>query len=360
MAEIETADANSEEGFNAIFEAVKAGYDKQSLPLRLLLKWGIDIEEEVDTDQGFKYVLGDYLKLVRKEGKLAELLALAYSGNIGNPLLAAAARRYLEDPQAALAKYENAKPPELPGSLEALVTTRSKLVAFGEFLERVRSLGHRLCRIEVPGGGGTGFLVGASHVLTNHHVIQPVQEGRAPVEDVICRFDFWAPDGKGEAAGTPFHLAAEWLRGDSPYSRSDLTGTGEPGDSELDYALLRLDAEAGNGEAADGARRGWFDLPDKAPIIARGDAAMIPQHPAGRPLEVAYGRVLEFPGGGRRYRYDVTTEGGSSGSPVFDTDLTLFGLHHAADPAGAPDYNQAVPLWRVARDLQAHNVVWTG
>ena len=106
--------------------------------------------------------------------------------------------------------------------------------------------------------------------------------------------------------------------------------------------------------------RGWFDLPDKAPIIARGDAAMIPQHPAGRPLEVAYGRVLEFPGGGRRYRYDVTTEGGSSGSPVFDTDLTLFGLHHAADPTGAPDYNQAVPLWRVARDLQAHNVVWTG
>ena len=241
-----------------------------------------------------------------------------------------------------------------------MVTTRSKLVAFGEFLERVRSLGHRLCRIEVPGGGGTGFLVGASHVLTNHHVIQPVQEGRAPVEDVICRFDFWAPDGKGEAEGTPFHLAAEWLRGDSPYSKSDLTGTGEPGDSELDYALLRLDAEAGNGQAADGARRGWFDLPDKAPIIARGDAAMIPQHPAGRPLEVAYGRVLEFPGGGRRYRYDVTTEGGSSGSPVFDTDLTLFGLHHAADPAGAPDYNQAVPLWRVARDLQAHNVVWTG
>lgn len=359
MAEVEAVNANTDEAFNAIYEAVRAGYDKDSLSLRLLLKWGIDLKEEVDAGQGFKYVLGDYMQIVRKQGKLPELLALAFSGNTGNPLISAAAAKYLDDTEAALAKYNNAEPPKLPGSLEALVTTRSRLLRFGEFLERVQSLGHRLCRIEVPNGGGTGFLVGASHVLTNFHVIEPVKEGGAPFEDVVCRFDCWSSDGKTEAKGTPVALAADWLRADRPYSRSDLTGTGEPAADQLDYALLKLASTEGKGKAPDGGERGWFELPEKAPIIARGDAAMIPQHPSGRELEVAYGRVLEFPGTGLRYRYDITTEGGSSGSPVFNADLTLFGLHHAADPEGKPDYNQAVPLWRVVGDLKARAVDWT-
>ena len=52
-------------------------------------------------------------------------------------------------------------------------------------------------------------------------------------------------------------------------------------------------------------------------------------------------------------RYDVTTASGSSGSPCLPFDLDIIGLHHAAEPASNPRYNQAIPLWAIAKDLEA-------
>ena len=66
---------------------------------------------------------------------------------------------------------------------------------------------------------------------------------------------------------------------------------------------------------------------------------------------IAMGIVVEFPATGLRYRYNTTTGPGASGAPVFSADVDLIGLHHAADPDRAPEYNQAVPTWRVARAL---------
>jgi len=359
MTRIDPAVELTPQALEEIQAAIVHGYNLAALNQQLRYKWGMKLGDEINVAQGFKYVVGDLLAYAEGQGKVPELLALAVSGRPQNPLLSTAAGRYLAEPAQA-ASYGDPAASALPGSLEALVTSRSRLFSFGEFLTRVRAIGTRLCRIE-PGDGrnGTGWLVGASHLLTNYHVVERAISGERAPDQFVCRFDFWSEqEGAGEPAGTPVGLAANWLAASSPYSPSDLSGAGEPAATELDYALLNLAEPMGNAALPGGGTRGWFEFGPEAPIVARADAAMIPQHANGRPLEVAFGRVLEFPGAGMRYRYDVTTEGGSSGSPVFNADLTLLGLHHAADPQGQPDYNQAVPLWRIARDLAGRGVDW--
>lgn len=361
MTRIDPAIEITPQALEEIQAAIVHGYNLAALNQRLRYKWGMKLADEINVAQGFKYVVGDLIAYAEGQGQVPELLALAVSGRPQNPLLSKAAAHYLADPQQAAIKYSDVATPTLPGSLEALVTTRSRLFGFGEFLTRVRAIGTRLCRVELADGGrGTGWLVGASHLLTNYHVVERAVRGELTPDQIVCRFDFWSEqEGAADPAGTPAGLAAaDWLAASSPYSQSDLSGTGDPAATELDFALLNLAEPVGNAALPGGGTRGWFEFGPEAPIVARADPAMIPQHASGRPLEVAFGRVLEFPGMGMRYRYDVTTEPGSSGSPVFNADLTLLGLHHAADPEGQPDYNQAVPLWRIARDLAGRGVDW--
>ena len=49
-----------------------------------------------------------------------------------------------------------------------------------------------------------------------------------------------------------------------------------------------------------------------------------------------------------RVRYRVNTEGGSSGSPVFDVNWNLLAIHHWGDPDARPmklaRWNQGVPI----------------
>lgn len=318
-------------------------------------KWGFELGDELDPNRGRKYVYGDLVTFVEGEGKSRDLLALALSAKPNNPKLRMLGGQLLPDMPAATARYatQAAAVPavRLPTTLEAVVTERSRLFDFGAFLERVTAIGPRLCRVAAGSAKGTGFLIGPCHVLTNYHVVEPVLDDPAKWPDVTCLFDYWRQPGSAtEPPGTPVKLAAD--KGvviSSPYSDSDLSGTGAPGDDQLDFALLRL-------SECVGAQRGFFALPTKPTILAQHDVVMIPQHVLGQPLEVAYGAIVELPGSGLRYRYDVTTDNGSSGAPVFTADLDPIGLHHAADPDDGPSYNQGVPLWRVARALAQANI----
>jgi hypothetical protein len=132
----------------------------------------------------------------------------------------------------------------------------------------------------------------------------------------------------------------------SPYSDSDLSGTGDPQDDQLDYALLPLAERPGDA-------RGWYALDPLPRLLALNDFLFVCQHAGGQMLQLAMGTITDFPGKALRIRYDVTTEPGSSGSPCFSAELDPVGLHHAADPAATPTYNQAVPLWLIARDAKA-------
>jgi hypothetical protein len=330
-----------------IHTALVEGYGVEELDRRLGYKWGASarLDRTVGTEGGSEGIFDRALSWAERKGRGRDLLALAWSGNCTNPYLRAAAARLLPDLDQAYALYERAVPVALPDSLEAMVTARSKLVNYGEFLERYQQLGTAICLVKTPTKTGTGFLIGSRAVLTNYHVVENELANPDSGRQIVCRFDF--RDG-GEGVDKPVDRAT-WHGPSSPYSGSDLGSGGDPTPDQLDFALLYL------AEPAE-AERGRWKLSDSAPIIVPGDVVVVAEHPSGEQLSVAYGTIVSLPASGLRYRYNCTTTAGASGSPVLSADLELLGLHHAAEPTNAPTYNQAIPAFQIARALQAGGV----
>src|SRR5207237_3874432 len=80
--------------------------------------------------------------------------------------------------------------------LEALVQENAKSIVLATFLQRLAELEPMVCKVEVPGNVGTGFLVGPDLVLTNHHVVLPIINKTVSLQQVFVRFDYrFAADG---------------------------------------------------------------------------------------------------------------------------------------------------------------------
>lgn len=337
----------------AFIDAIVKAYPEQEfLYYRLANKWGIRVQDDIVAlgQFPFKIIVRRIVEHARSEDRLLDLLGLAWSDKPGNAKLKALADSWLTDPAGVLAKYQAAAPPPVvpgppsPHHLERLVNNNSRLVNLHDWLAGLTQLSGALCRVCIPEVNGTGFLIGRRTVLTNYHVVEPAIDAGATGDQIFCEFDY------GHAGAVPLRLparaGAEWLGPKSPYSLSDTTGSGKPAPDELDFAIIRLAAEVD-------AARVPLALPYAPPVVSLNDYVVIGQHPGGGEAQLAVGQVVEYPGESLRYRYDVTTEGGSSGSPVLDFNLRLVGLHHAADPAGEPRYNQAIPIARIKRALEA-------
>ncbi len=73
----------------------------------------------------------------------------------------------------------------------------------------------------------------------------------------------------------------------------------------------------------------------------------------GDVLKLAIGDHLGFNAAGNRMHYDANTlPGSSSGSPIFNADLQLIGLHHRGDPdahalAADSHANQGIPISKI-------------
>ena len=250
--------------------------------------------------------------------------------------------------------------------LERIVSRRSVFQDPASFRARLSRIETWVCRIDVPGAGGTGLLVQPDLVLTNHHVMQPVYSGAVSRDDVAFRFDFRAfADGSVLVAETRYGLAPDWDVDRSPPSDQDtIVGGAEPKADELDYALLRLARPIGNESIGStdpqAPPRGWFDVPATTPAILENEPLFVLQYPSDLRLQLAVGAVLGHSPGGTRLRHNARTLGGSSGSPCFDANLAMVALHHAGDPdygtGHAPTYNQAIPLGRILALMSQHQV----
>ncbi|ESQ92602.1 trypsin-like peptidase domain-containing protein [Asticcacaulis benevestitus] len=336
----------------AIGDAIRKAYpNRDFFYMRLHNKWGVDVEDDVTSlDNPGGVVMARIVQYARANGRQLDLLALAWADVPGNPALKALANNWLTPPEAALAKYAPpplaAPPPQVRPTLEKLVAKRSRLINLQAFQQRLAGLSGALCRIQAAGIKGTGFLIGRHTVLTNYHVVKAAIAADTQGDQIFCEFDYY--DANIRTVLFNGAMGIDWLDLNSPYSESDLTGKGVPGPDELDFALITLSQDV------EPARRPvtWPTLP---PVVSQRDFVLICQHPGGEPAKLAMGEVLDYPGG-LRYRYDVTTESGSSGSPVFDVDLNLVALHHAADPTLFPQYNQGVPIARIMAALKAAKI----
>jgi len=191
------------------------------------------------------------------------------------------------------------------------------------FLYRGADAAASVCRVNLPGGSGTGFLIATSKfIMTNNHVIADKEEAR----EAIAEFRF-------EEGGASLMVNLEPDRFFLTSKELDFTivGCGDPALDEFDpIPLLRNPS-----------------------TVTRGEKVNIIQHPRGRPKEVALHNNDVLRVKDKVVWYETDTEPGSSGSPVFNNAWDLVALHHAGWIENGVTTNEGVRIAAIVSHLVA-------
>ncbi|MDN5796977.1 MAG: serine protease [Intrasporangium sp.] len=228
--------------------------------------------------------------------------------------------------------------PADPGGLERTIEAQSSLLDVS-FLERGIELSPSICKLLVTLNDakryyGTAFRIGPDLLLTNHHVLFDDVGPATAVEA------WWGYELAFGGAAREYTVVA--------CSPESIVGR-----VDHDWAIVRA---AG-------------PLPDSAqPIPLTGapapkvlDRVYIIQHPQGREKKI--GMIHNVVDGvtDQVIQYRTDTEGGSSGSPVFDEQWQVVGLHHRwgsrVTNGRTQYYNQGRRIERVAEGLTAEGVL---
>jgi hypothetical protein len=293
-------------------------------------------------------VVYDVLREIQANNLCLELVKTAHEWNPFEAALEMLHRQFM-----AIKTVEPGQAEEL----EALLTiTREQFLNPLTFAARFGPIRYRVCRIEKGRKQAvyrqplaTGFLVNADLVLTNHHVIAPILAGKLAPQEFLCGFDRVELDNQVLSGPTyGLHTPSQqdgWL-----LAMSDTV--------DLDYALLRLDAPAGDlpivGSATDptAAKRGWLSLSESgSQALERAAPLLIFQHPDGLPLRLDLRMVGML--SAKRVTYTTNTMKGSSGSPCFDRELRLSALHRGQGGS----LNEGVPVAAILADLAKKGVL---
>lgn len=235
----------------------------------------------------------------------------------GKPL--AVFRRALDELSGIPALPDPASLPELQ---EEVVIHQNDMVDF-TFLERGVAAGRSVAKLAVPrhqDGApdplrkeflGTGWLIAPDILCTNHHVLCARDRGELPpdaqslqkqAEAMRVVFGFDSPSVQGPTARVVRRLA---------------------GDLTLDYVLLQIAPAPGLPPLRICAAELIATEQRKVPVN-------IIQHPNGESKKVACRNNLATRSEGTELRYFTDTDGGSSGSPVFNDAWEVVALHRGA------------------------------
>jgi V8-like Glu-specific endopeptidase len=256
--------------------------------------------------------------------------------------------------------------PDLPGEAERqdLISENSSLQSISNFArgfaqagieaEEMAKIIRQVCRIDIAGvPAGTGFLVRPDMVMTAYHVVRPMlqdgSERQGSDRQMKIVFDDYSilSDGYTERlSGRVLSVPPNWLAYKSACHDEELAGRLPEDlkhlDGFLDYALIRLKGVARVGlPPVQLASTGRLRAEDHIHIF---------QHPSGRALSIDREQVVEVLGADVRFYHGVNTEPGSSGSPCFDSEYRVVGIHQAGPkngPASAQnpqERNRGVPI----------------
>jgi hypothetical protein len=213
--------------------------------------------------------------------------------------------------------------------------TYEKVVGLNNLLSigwvgRALELAACVCLVKLSSGAGSGFLIAPDLLLTNHHVLPDAETAAAAVAE--------------------FNYQADWGGQLEPVRRFTCDASFFHISTELDYAIVRV-----NG--APGDLYGFVDLAKRAdPTV--NDFVSIIQHPNGGPKKIAFTDNKVSAVFDDLVQYSTDTEPGSSGSPVFNQDWEIVGLHHRGGGLAGPDgkkyfTNEAIQIGSVVRDAAA-------
>ncbi|MBI5248588.1 MAG: trypsin-like peptidase domain-containing protein [Desulfomonile tiedjei] len=203
-----------------------------------------------------------------------------------------------------------------------------------------------ICKIETSGTNyegrfgswcGTGFLVAKDILLTNHHVLN----SREVASGALCIFGYEQDVDGSQTPTKAFRLVPDRLFLTSPVE-------------ELDFTFVAIDGEPGNEFGFIHLDRAYFKIFD-------GECANIIQHPNGEYKSVVLQENRVVSQDEVHLNYLSDTQGGSSGSCVFNNLWKAAALHHASRPAtdeeakgqdGIAYVNRGVKLSAIAARLE--------
>lgn len=202
---------------------------------------------------------------------------------------------------------------------------------------------------------GTGFLVDGARLgfndagmvfLTNAHVLSATVSNAIKPENARVTFEV-----ECECAQTPiFYRVREVLYTSAPGS------LGASSDDALDVTVVTL----APGTKMD-PQFSALKIASTLPLIHEKSRAYVVGHPLGGGLQISINdsQLLDIDDAERLVHYRTPTDPGSSGSPVFNTDWEVIGIHHGGSRAtprlrtsGAYEANEAVSLLSIRRCIQ--------
>jgi len=182
-----------------------------------------------------------------------------------------------------------------------------------------------VCRIKVPSGQidfegdqsifgwtGTGFLVAPNILLTNYHVLN----SEAVAAEAVVEFDYQIT--QNDLLNGPPDVLPSASRFKLMPDRLFIASKFE----DFDYAFVWIDDAASKQFGTIQMTRGSFLIKQKEPTF-------ILHHPDGLPKKASVDDTEVLSVNSSFVLYAADTQGGSSGSPVFDKRGRLTALHHA-------------------------------
>ena len=192
------------------------------------------------------------------------------------------------------------------------------------FLTRGWRAGRSVCRIVFGNTAiGSGFLIAPSILITNNHVVADQRDALG----FSAEFDFERDIDGNPMTPRRFAFDPERLFVTSPQEL-------------LDFTVVAL---RGSADGQEIARYGWLPMDERVDKILEGEPVVVSQHPLGREKRIClFNSELEFRTPDNFIQYTTDTELGSSGSPAFNRQWQVVGLHHASVPTG--ETRQAKPV----------------
>lgn len=234
-----------------------------------------------------------------------------------------------------IANYEDPKrlhlTPAQQAGAESLQGLTVDFVPIG-FLDLARAASRSVARVATRDGQalGTGFKVSPHLFVTNHHVVPDA----SLLDEIALEFNYEDSPQLGALPISRFGL-------DPRFYRHDPT-------ADLDFALLLI------GDRIDGP--GSIDDFGFLPLLSTDDKHVmaqfvnIIQHPRGRPKELVCRENRIVARTTTTLIYGADTLPGSSGSPVFNDNFEVIGIHHWGSPHRARRDSETLRLPTVGNE----------
>lgn len=183
-----------------------------------------------------------------------------------------------------------------------------------DFFSRGLKVSRCVGRVLTPVGAsrvsyGTGFLIAPGLMMTNWHVIETIEDAAKSTFQLDYQADFDPQTFKLDTRKF-FHS-----------------------NKDLDFAIVAVDPISDGGVSL--SKYGWCPLVGAEGKVSIGEPVNIIQHPLGQMKQVAFreNKLLDLDQKSKNFAYyEVDTEQGSSGSPVFSDQWEVIALHHSGVP----------------------------